>query len=248
MDVAKVDGKSLNSEDFVLWLKLSGRFTMVVEDFVKEKLAARAARKAGLVADEEALQQRADESRRALGLHRAADTNQFLDQASATLTDFETYLEDNLLAAKIREQVQSVSAVEEYFQLNSPKYDAVDVSHMVVRGSAEANEVVSLLRDGEETFADLAREYSVTDSAAQGGSIGTVYRGQLNDELEARIFSADIGAPLGPFATGDDEHFEIFLVNRTQSAKLVDSTRESIEKQLFDEWLANQSKILQVQV
>ncbi|MCG7962139.1 MAG: peptidylprolyl isomerase, partial [Candidatus Thiodiazotropha taylori] len=61
--------------------------------------------------------------------------------------------------------------------LNSPKYDSVEVSHLVVEGEPQVNEIVSLLKDGDETFDNLAREYSVADSAQQGGAIGMVYRG-----------------------------------------------------------------------
>ena len=247
MDIVKIDGQSLNSEDFVLWLKFSGRFPQVVEDFVKEKLAASAARKAGVEAQVETLQQRADENRRALGLHRASDTNEFLDDAGATLDDYEAYLRDNLLASEIRSQVQSDAAVDSYFQLNSPKFDAVDVSHMVVVGESQANEIASLLREGDGSFAELAREHSVSDSSGQGGNIGTVYRSQLGADLEARIFHAEPGIPVGPFPVGEDQHFEIFVVNTKQAAALEGPTRETIEKQLFEEWLEAQSRTLQVQ-
>lgn len=247
MDIVKIDGKGLSCEDFVIWLKLSGRFSQVIEDFVKEKVAAAAARKAGIVAAADELQARADESRRALGLHRATDTNDFLDDAGASLDDFESYLEDQLLAGKMRAQVQSEDAVAAFFGLHSPKYDAIDVSHMVVEGESRANEIVSLLADGDESFADLAGEHSVSDSAPQGGRIGLVYRGQLGPELEARIFNAAVGEPLGPFDTGDGAHFEIFVVNARQSAALEGSTRATIEKQLFEEWLEAQARALQVQ-
>lgn len=248
MDITKIDGQSFTSDDLVVWLKLSGRFSQVVEDFIKENMAACAARKSGLQVDAGELQTRADEWRRALGLHRARETNEFLDDAGATLDDFEAYLESNLLAEKMREKVQSPIAVADFFQLHSPKFDAVDVSHMVVEGEAQANEIVSLLQDGDETFADLAREYSVSDSAGQGGSVGAVYRGQLGAELEARIFNAEPGIPLGPFDAADGEHFEIFLVNSRKNAELTKATKETIQKQLFEQWLEDQARVLQVQV
>jgi parvulin-like peptidyl-prolyl isomerase len=247
MDIVKIDGKGLSCEDFVIWLKLSGRFSQVIEDYVKEKVSAVAARKAGMVADADELQVRADESRRALGLHRASETNAFLDDAGATLDDFEAYLEDQLLAGKMRGQVQSDDAVEGFFRLHSPKYDAIEVSHMVIDGESQANEIVSLLADAEATFEELAAEHSVSDSAPQGGRIGLVYRGQLGPDLEAKIFNAAVGDPLGPFDTGDGRHFEIFVVNARQMAALEGATRAMIEKQLFEEWLEAQARALQVQ-
>ncbi|MCG7949057.1 MAG: peptidylprolyl isomerase [Candidatus Thiodiazotropha taylori] len=248
MDIVKIDGQSLSSDDFVIWLKLSGRFNQVIEDYIKEKMAACAARKSGMQASADELQAAADESRRAFGLHRASDTNEFLDDAGATLDVFEAFLEDNLLARKMRDQVQSTDSVESYFTLNSPKYDSVEVSHLVVEGEPQANEIVSLLKDGDETFDNLAREYSVADSAQQGGAIGMVYRGELDAELEAQIFNAEIGEPLGPFEASMEGHFEIFLVTRKEPAELSDLIRDLIQKQLYEQWIQDQAAVLQVQV
>jgi parvulin-like peptidyl-prolyl isomerase len=248
VDIVKIDGQSLSSEDFVIWLKLSGRFNQVIEDYIKEKMAACAARKSGMTASTDELQSAADENRRAFGLHRASDTNEFLDDAGASLETYEAYLEDNLLAGKIRDQVQSSESVEDYFQLNSPKYDSVEVSHMVVEGESQANEIFSLLQDGDEKFEDMAREYSVSDSAQLGGTIGMVFRGQLDADLEARIFNAEVGEPLGPYDAGSEGHFELFVVTSKASAELTDSIRDLIEKQLYEQWIQEQANALQVQV
>lgn len=248
MEIAKINGQGFSSDDLVLWLKLSGRFSQVIEDFIKEKMCAAAARNGGLQAEAEELQKLADESRRAMGLHRAKQANDFLDDAGATLDDFEAYLEDSLLAEKMRNDVQSSAAVEEYFQLNSPQFDSVDVSHMVVEGESQASEIVSLIEDGDETFADLAREYSASHTASQGGAIGAVYRGQLGPDLEARVFNAEVGKPLGPIDSGDGETFEIYLVNSKVTAELDVQTTDMIKKVLFDEWLQAQARTLQVQV
>ena len=48
------------------------------------------------------------------------------------------------------EQVCSDKAVEEYFKLNSPKFDSIEVSHIVLESEGKAKEMVSMLRDDPE--------------------------------------------------------------------------------------------------
>lgn len=248
MDIAKVDNVTFSAEDLIIWLKLSGRFSQVVEDFIKEKMAACAARKAGMSASLEELQTSADDNRRALGLHRAVDANEFLDDAGASLDDYEAYLEDQLLADKMRQQVQSATAVEDYFKLNAPRFDAVELSHMVIDDEEQAKEIRSLLAEGEETFADLAREYSTSESAQSGGTVGRVLRGQLPPALEAKLFNAQPGDVVGPIDNSGSGPWEIFQVDSRVNARLEGSTTEMIEKVLYNEWLESKAQELKVQI
>lgn len=105
-----------------------------------------------------------------------------------------------------------------------------------------------MVKDGDETFAELAREHSVADTAGQGGAIGAVYRGQLAPDLEAQIFNAEVGQPLDPVDSGDGKSFEIFLVNSKEPAALDAQTEDTIKRLLFDQWLQTQARVLQVQV
>ena len=248
MDIAKVDGESFSSDDLVVWLKFSGRFGQVIEDFIKQQVTACAARKAGCKVTPQELQEHADLTRRALGLHRAAETNAFLDDSGLSLAQFEAYLSTQLLSEKMRAEVQSDAAVQAHFKLHAPDFDAVDISHIVVADAEQAEELVALIREGEESFADLACQYSRSETARLGGHIGKVYRGQLGADLEKVIFSASEGQPLGPFPIVNSGTFEIFMVNERAAASLDATARAGIEARLYNEWLAAQARALSVQV
>ena len=236
MQIAKIDDTTFSSDELVSWLKLSGRFSHVVQDMIMEKLTATAARHKGIDVNADELQEAADNHRRVLGLHRVADANAFLDDAEVTLDGYESFIEDSVLVGKMRAELADAQAVEAYFNLNKPAYESIDVGHILVSNEDIAREVLATVAEDPDSFAELAREESIAQSAADGGRIGKVYRDALPEELAAKLFSVDAGTALGPFATADGQ-FEVFMVFARRDAQLDDATRESIQRRLYEDWL-----------
>ena len=113
MNIAKVNGSALTSQEFVSWLKLTGRFNSVASDLIKCRLAAAVARAEGVQATLEEMQAASDDHRRAHGLFRAADASEFLDKAQVAFADYERFIEDMVLATKMYEKVASEEVVRE---------------------------------------------------------------------------------------------------------------------------------------
>ena len=247
MNVATIGDISLSSEQLVSWLKLSGRFASVVHDLLQEKLAAQMARQQGLTVSDEDLQQAVENHRRIHGLYRVVDANEFLEAAGASLDDYETFIEDGLLAERMLSEVASDEAIDAHFETNKPDYESVDIGHIVVDSDGKAREVMALVADGDATFEEMAREISQVETAARGGRIGTIYRGMLNEDLEAQLFAAEANDVLGPIAL-DDGNVELFSVFERRGAELTDETRETIRQRLASEWLHKAARDLGVEV
>jgi peptidylprolyl isomerase len=236
--IVRIDDEVITTDDFIRTLKLNGQFEGLVEQMVRDRLAARAARQAGLVLAPEQIQERADAFRRALGLHRAADTNHYLDALGVSLDEFEAYITDSLYQEKMLEQVCSEAAVAQYFKLNSPRFDSVEISHVVLDSEGAAREMLSVLQEEPEAFAEMAREHSIDEGTRQqGGVIGKVLRGSLKGDIEARVFNAREGELLGPFASPDGACYEIFCVNAKHPATLDADTAAEVRRLLREEWL-----------
>src|ERR1700748_3518006 len=94
--VMKLDGKPIDLTEFVRILKLTGQFEALLEQFVRDRLAVLGAKKAGIQVTEAEIQERADQFRRVRGLHRAADTNKYLDALRVTVEEFETFIKNSL--------------------------------------------------------------------------------------------------------------------------------------------------------
>jgi parvulin-like peptidyl-prolyl isomerase len=241
-DLLKIDDEVITTEDFVKLLKFTGRFDELMEDIIKDKLTVHAARKLGISASAEDIQERADQLRRVRGLHRAVDMNRYLDSTGLTLDDFEKFITEMLLHEKMTEQISNDQAIEEYFSLNSPKFDSIEVSHIVLDSEGKAREIMAILEDDPESFADMAREHSLSDTSEDGGYIGKVLRGALKTEVESRVFNAAEGDLLGPFPTADETCFEIFTVNAKTPSTLNEETQEEVRRLLKDEWIAARAR------
>jgi hypothetical protein len=149
--VVKIDGDAIDLAEFVRVLKLTGQFEALLEQFVRDRLAARGARKAGIQVSEAEIQERADQFRRVHGLHRASDTNKYLDAMRISLEEFEAFITDSLYHEKMMGKVCGEQAVRGYFKLNSPKFDSIEVSHIVLDSEAKAREMVAVLRQRYST-------------------------------------------------------------------------------------------------
>lgn len=240
--IVRIDDEVIGVEDFLKILKLTGQFESLIEQFVRDRLTVRAARKHGIRVSAEEIQERADQFRRVRGLHRAADTNKYLDALGVTLDDFEAYVTDSLYEEKMMQEVCNDRAVEEYFHLNSPRFDSIEISHIVMSSEGAAKEMVSYLNDDPDSFEEMAREHSIADTREEGGAIGKVLRGSLRSDIEAKVFNADEGDLLGPFAAPDKSFYEIFLVNAKHPATLDEETAAEIRRVLREEWLIARSQ------
>jgi parvulin-like peptidyl-prolyl isomerase len=127
--------------------------------------------------------------------------------------------------------------VEEYFKLNSPKFDSIEVSHILLDTEGKAKEMISYLNDDPDSFADMAREHSLADTREEGGVIGRVLRGQLKTDIEAKVFNASPGDLLGPFPAADGTFYEIFAVTAKHPATLDEDVKGEIRRLLREEWL-----------
>jgi parvulin-like peptidyl-prolyl isomerase len=235
--IVRIDDETIGVEDFLRTLKLNGQFEGLIEQLVRDKLAVRAAKKQGIPVSPEEIQERADQFRRVQGLHRATDMNNYLDALGVSLDEFETFITDSLYQEKMMEQVCSDKAVQEYFKLNSPKFDSIEVSHIVVDAEGKAKELISFLSEDPDSFAEMAAEHSLADTRDQGGRIGKVLRGSLKGDVEAKVFNAAAGDLLGPFPSPDRSFFEIFMVNAKNPATLDEETTAEVRRLLREDWL-----------
>lgn len=240
--VMKLDGKAVDLTEFVRILKLTGQFETLLEQFVRDRLAVLGARKAGIQVTEDEIQERANQFRRVRGLHRASDTNKYLDALRVSVEEFESFISDGIYQEKMMCKVCSDQAVHGFFKLNSPKFDSIEVSHIVLDSEPKAREMIAVLRDDPDTFDEMAREHSIAETRSKGGLIGKLLRGSLRSDVEAKVFNAAAGDLLGPFVSADKTAFEIFRVNAKHPARLDEDTATEIRRLLREDWLRSRAQ------
>jgi peptidylprolyl isomerase len=132
--------------------------------------------------------------------------------------------------------------VRAFFKLNSPRFDSIEVSHIVLDAEGKAREMISVLRDDPDSFGEMAREHSIADTREHGGRIGKVLRGSLRGDVEAKVFNAAPGELLGPFASPDGTTFEIFRVDTKRPATLDEDTATEVRRLLREDWLRTRAQ------
>jgi parvulin-like peptidyl-prolyl isomerase len=236
-EIARIDEEVITTEDFIRTLKLSGQFGALLDQMVRDRLAVHAAKRQGVIPSADEIQERADQFRRVLGLHRATDTNKYLDALGVTLDEFEAFITDGLCQEKMMAQVCSDRAVEDYFQMHSPKFDSVEVRHILLDSEGKAREMLSFLKEDPDSFEEMAHEHSLAETRQYGGMIGKVLRGALRSDIEAKVFNAVPGELLGPFTSADGALFEIFCVSARHPATLDADTAAEVRRLLREQWL-----------
>lgn len=236
--IAKIDGEEIDADAFVRHLRLANKFEELLEDLVVARITAREARKRGIQVTDEEVQERFDHFRRVQGLHRAKDTLDFLAAVGVGLEDFQAHLTDLIYREKLLVELFNLAALEEFFQLNSPMFEGLEVSHMVLDSEAKAKEMRMILGDEPERFAELVWEHSLDlDTREKGGALGKVIRGKLRPEVEARLFSAEVGGLLGPFQVGDGPAYELYQVTARHPPVFDADTQSKIKKIVYDHWI-----------
>ncbi|EIJ35239.1 peptidylprolyl isomerase [Thiothrix nivea] len=245
-NIVKIDDEVISMDKLINNLKLMGRFDGLVEEIVRAKLLVHAAKRKGIGVSPEDVQERSEQFRRVLGLHRAKDTMNYLDALGVTLDDLEEYLTDQLYQERMLSEITSEEAVDGYFKLHSPRFDSVEVSHIVLDTEAKAREIVSILEDDPEAFSELAMENSIAETSKNAGKIGKILRGSLSGEIESKLFNAEENAVVGPFASSNGSRYEVFHIDSVAPATLDDETRSEIKSILKESWMSERAKEHQI--
>ena len=183
------------------------------------------------------------------------DLRRFLEQDQTTMEQYREKIREQVLRARlVNYQVKSKIVITEeeiraYYDSHPALYGGTLHYHLrniLMRVPDFANdaekqaisEQMQQIRsriDAGESFADLARSYSQSPAAADGGDIGEFAKETLSPMIQAALDGLAPGQATGVLDT--DQGFQLFYleaVNRTEG-KPLDSVREEIHQKLFTE-------------
>jgi parvulin-like peptidyl-prolyl isomerase len=206
-----------------------GRLAPLVREALAAQFLQEQARQAGLSATAEELQTAADDFRRRNGLHSAGDAHAWLAGRGLSVDDFEASLEQDLLAAKLRQHLTAAEA-DGHFAAHRAGFERLRLAQLLLPREDLARELASQVRDEGRDLADVAREHGLQLARGQ------VFRKDLSDPPAVPLASAGAGALVGPVPT--PRGFALVLVEERRPAEPDDATRQHIQDDLFRSWLA----------
>ncbi|MGD1715612.1 peptidylprolyl isomerase [Dapis sp. BLCC M172] len=132
------------------------------------------------------------------------------------------------------------SQLERYFLKRKSQLDSVIYSLIRTKNGGFAYELYFRLEEGEQSFAELARQYSEGPEAGTGGLMGPVELGTLHPTLANILYSsqAQIGVVRPPIRLG--ELYVIIRVEKLIPAQLNNFTRQRLLQEKFEAWFQQQ--------
>ena len=147
-----------------------------------------------------------------------------LQERNLTLDDWKHELQDRLVIEKLVKRVVgdkakvSDSAIASYYRANRDEFDRpaqVRARQIVVASEADGEKILSLLKT-KIPFAQVAKEYSLSPDAEEGGDLGFFARGEMPAEFDAVVFNLPVGR-LSPLIKSE-YGYHIFLVEERRDA------------------------------
>src|SRR5262245_42606490 len=226
--VGALGDQSLTLRGLLEWLRSRGRLGPLVREALAALSVRGEARRAGLSVTGKELQAAAAAFRGTQGLDTADATRAWLASRGLSADDLEAGLEDDLLAAKVKQRLTGPE-VEEYFSAHRAGLEQLRLTVVFAGRDDLAGELASQVREGRD-LADVAREHGL--SAARRRLLFE----ELGGPLGSALADAAPGELVGPVET--PEGFALVVVEERRPAELDVATRQRIQDRLFADWLS----------
>jgi parvulin-like peptidyl-prolyl isomerase len=125
--------------------------------------------------------------------------------------------------------------VESLFLAQKKQFDQVIYSVLRTQDYGIAQELFFRLQEGEQTFTELATQYSQGPEAQTGGLVGPVKLNRLQAPLAQLLLQRQPGILHPPIRL--DQSFILLRLEKYLPASLTGSLRQHLIDQQFQEWL-----------
>ena len=161
----------------------------------------------------------------------------WLSQMGMTETQLETATVRALRIEKFKWSFWG-SKVEGYFLDRKTQLDQVVYSLIRTHDPEIAQELYFRIQDEEQSFEELAEQYSEGEEAQTGGIIGPVALSQPHPAIAQKLLHSQPGQVIPPLQFG--EWFVISRLERLISSQLNASMRQQMLDELFETWIDQQ--------
>lgn len=160
-----------------------------------------------------------------------------LNQCGMTLDQFEEYILREAKLERYKRQTWD-DQLEGHFLNSKDQLDRVVYSLIRTKEAGIAQELYFRIQEGEEDFANLARQYSEGSEAQTGGLIGPVELNVPHPHIMQMLKSNPVGKLSPPIQIG--EWWVILRLEKYIASQLDEGLRQRLRNDLFQKWLTNQ--------
>jgi len=169
-----------------------------------------------------------------LGIDADEKLRVWLKQQGMTLIDLEKRAEKSLKLAKFKQETWG-GKVNSIFLERKKQLDRVIYSLICTKDFCIAQELYFRIKEGEQSFDELAREYSQGPESQTGGLIGPVEIGSIHPNLATMLIASDIGQVQPPTMIGD--WIVVVRLEKLLPAILDEAMQRRLIDEGFSKWL-----------
>ena len=230
--VATVDGEKILQTELDEALR-SQYGAEMLDTLIDNKIIELEAKKENITVSDDAIKAEYDELVESYG---GEDTLQETLDANGLTKDS---VKDNIRMYLLTKNVIAASIditdeeLTQYFEENKDVYgqqEQVAASHIFLEDEATAKEVEAKIKAGED-FAELAKTYSIdTDTSEDGGDLGYISRGQMDEQFEEAAFALEKGAVSGVVQSAEGYH----IIKVTAKVPAEEAVFEDVKDEVYE--------------
>jgi parvulin-like peptidyl-prolyl isomerase len=228
MQVLEINGGKFRSEALVEKVVAYG----MIPQLVKEMTLDRSTADISLTPEEQKLS--SQQVVQQLGLDSEEKLQVWLKQQGLTAAQLQTRAERSLKLAKFKQATWGAK-VNAAFLERKQKLDRVIYSLICTKDFCVAQELYFRIKEGEQSFDELAREYSQGAEAQTGGLIGPVEIGSIHPNLAKMLISSDAGQIQPP--TTISEWIVLVRLEKLLPVTLDQVMQQRLIEEGFNKWL-----------
>ncbi|MEA5502595.1 peptidylprolyl isomerase [Halotia wernerae UHCC 0503] len=172
-------------------------------------------------------------------LTQEADIQAWINHYGLTASQLETITLRKLKLEKFKQATWG-HKLESYFFQTKGKLDKVIYSLLRTQDIGIAQELYFRIQANEQSFTEVAREYSLGPEAQTGGLVGPIELNALHPAMVQMLSSSQPDQVLPP--TRIAEWFVILRLEKFIPAQLDESMKARLLNELFETWLQEQKK------
>ena len=228
MQGLEINGGKFRPETIVAKVVSSG----MMPQLVKEMTLDRSTAEISLTPEEQKLAYQ--QAFQQLNIDSDDKLNAWLKQQGMTLADLEKRAERSLKLAKFKQTTWGAK-VNSAFLERKQQLDRVIYSLICTKDFCVAQELYFRVKEGEQSFDELAREYSQGPEAQTGGLIGPIEIGSVHPNLAKMLIASDVGQVQTPTVIGD--WIVLVRLEKVLPVTLDEAMQQRLIDEAFTKWL-----------
>jgi len=230
--VATVDGEKILQTELDEALR-SQYGAEMLNTLIDNKIIELEAKKEDITVSDDAIKAEYDELLESYGGEDALQET--LDANGLTKDSVQDNIRMYLLTKNVIANSIDISDEElkQYFEENKDDYnqqEQVAASHIFLEDEATAKEVEAKLKAGED-FAELAKTYSIdTDTSEDGGDLGYISRGQMDEQFEEAAFALEKDEVSGVVQSAEGYH----IIKVTGKVPAEEAVFEDVKDEVYE--------------